>query len=86
MRMWDLHSGQALRVMTQAKGPITCLIAVPRAWLSVDSHAPHATSGRVRTALPLASFSKYHTAAEAGAVKSTAAGVRSTLSVLHRVD
>lgn len=63
VRVWDLHSGQALRVMTQAKGPVSCLLAVPKSWLSADSMAPHPTSGRTRTPLPLASFAKYQTPA-----------------------
>jgi len=72
VRVWDLHSGQALRVMTQAKGPVSCLLAVPKSWLSADSVAPHPTSGRTRTPLPLASFAKYQT--PAGSAPAVATG------------
>eukprot|EP00976_Prorocentrum_cordatum_P074877 1181684-Prorocentrum_minimum.AAC.4 len=57
-RIWELRSGQALRVLNQSKGPVTSLIVIAKRDLGLDG----TTAGplaRKQVESPLGHFSKY---------------------------
>lgn len=58
MRVWDMVSGQSLRAFSQMRGPVTCLIALPKIHLEACDASGSDTQAK-RQVNPLALFKKF---------------------------
>merc|ERR1712008_173887 len=65
IRVWDLHTDQALRVMSHPNfGPVTCLNIVPKSCIVNTTAQQPGTDGPVTRHLYVERFAKYSTTQE----------------------
>jgi len=80
-RVWEMRSGQALRVLNQAKGPVTSLIVIAKMSLGMDITAAGPLA-RQQVAAPLGHFSKYLASGSTSGKGADKAGLAGTLCVI----
>lgn len=58
-RLWDTSSRQVLRTFAQSKGPISCLLVLPRSLVQSHGSQPGRSVNRRAPTIPVAPLSKY---------------------------